>query len=189
MKGVLFIAILLILIIVGSGYAGYIIKPVEMEYVDRIKYVPYETVKYINKPIYEIIEKPIYIDRPVPEIVEVIKEVPVEKVIEIYREVYPDHRLFADLAEFQAWFSGIAVTMLTGDCDDWGEIYCQVAANDGFLLPFQWVDRDGMMNGLRVMPSSRNPHMGLLLMTQQGMIYFVEPQPDEFEIIKIGPRD
>ena len=105
---------------------------------------------------------------------------------DIYYPVPREFRLFEDIEEFKSWYEAIEYKIKFGDCDDIGEWLTYLAARDGYLLSYQYVDADGYINFKRVNDYSYGAHMGILVMTYKDIYYF-EP---EFEtIIFITPRD
>jgi len=144
----------------------------------------------------EIIEVPCFVEVPEYEVVEtqvvVEKEVVVEKPVEVVVEkmVYTHfYREYETLAEFTAWVEDNLVVLLperTFDCDDYAENLQIEAYRDGYLLSCQVVD-GGKLFGVTV-SSDKRPHMGNLVMIDND-IFFVEPQPGIFRIVKIGYRD
>ena len=162
--------------VAGSGYAGWLVR-------GQVPPVYYPVPYPVEVPVIEYVEKPVIVYETVEVPIEVIRE-----VVE-YVDRYPDHELFQDVAEFTEWFDRVTVIILQGDCDDWGEAYSMMAANDGYLLAYQYINKDGILGDTLVMPGMSSPHMGLLMMTQEDKIYYIEPQPPTFRIIYICDRD
>lgn len=129
-----------------------------------------------------------------PEIVteyitkEVIKEIeiPVETIV--YRNIYA--REFESVSQFREWAEPkLAVLWIQGkkaDCDDYAEQLQIDALVEGYPLSCVLVEY-GLLLGRRVSPITEL-HMGNLLMTKTD-IYYVEPQPDIFDVVWVCARD
>uniref|UniRef100_A0A6M3IVD8 Uncharacterized protein n=1 Tax=viral metagenome TaxID=1070528 RepID=A0A6M3IVD8_9ZZZZ len=151
---------------------------------------PYPVVEYRTVEV----EKPIYIDRwHEPEIVTVnntiIKEV--IKEVEITRVINNSWREFESLSEFTAWVDGKLTYLMpsssyTVDCDDYALRLQQEAYKDGYFLSVQLV-LDGYLWGKRV-TNNTEPHMGNLVVIGNE-VFFIEPQPDDYRVIKICDKD
>jgi hypothetical protein len=141
------------------------------------------TLSYI-KP--EIIEVPVVETVEIPVVTERLVIEYVDRIVE--RKVLSDYRLFHDLNEFLAWSDGKICRLLwqDDDCDDYAEALQMLAYHDGYLLSCHLV-QNGKVLDVYVSPTMGN-HMGILLMTEKE-IYYVEPQPDAFSIVKICNRD
>lgn len=129
------------------------------------------------------IEKPVFIDREV--------EVFVEKVVTEFVEVpvYPSCREFSTLAELASWLDvnmAVLWPVEEFDCDDYAERLQIRAASDGYLLSCHLVE-NGKIYGIRVSDDT-GPHMGNMAIVQND-VFFIEPQPGIFRIIKICVRD
>lgn len=115
----------------------------------------------------------------------------------------PPLREFASVAELRAWCErNLAVILTVGqdgtvdlleptpnsgsDCDDYAERLQRLAISDGYLMSVQLV-QGGCLFGVEVTPE-KGCHMGNLAIAGNG-VYFIEPQPGMFRIVKVCDRD
>jgi len=119
---------------------------------------------------------------------EVIREikVPVETIV--YRNIYA--REFESVSQFREWAEPkLTILWITGvktDCDDYAEQLQIKALVGGYTLSCVVIEH-GLLLGRRVSPIT-GLHMGNLLMTDTD-IYYVEPQPDIFDVVWVCARD
>ena len=150
----------------------------------------------VEKPVYidrfHETEIPVYVDRveivekPIIQVVEVEKIVEVEKDVIVYRD-RTDWRFFESLPEFTTWLEGKLVYLMTpADCDDYAQRLQVLAYRDSYIISAQLVDK-GKING-KIVSDNRKFHDGIRV-NIGNKIYYVEPQPDLFRIIKICDRD
>jgi len=161
-------------------------------------------------PRVERVEVPYVVDRTVVEVVKVPEPYVVEKVVievvtvnqtiekEIIKEVIKyrdrtDWRYFESLTEFTAWVDDKLVVLFpingdtkTADCDDYAERLQREAYKDGYFISVQIVETGRIMG--KVVSDNEGLHMGNLVMIGNG-VYYVEPQPEKFRIIRICDRD
>ena len=138
-------------------------------------------------------------DKP-PETVIIEKEV--EKIVKEYVTSAP-LREFSSVDELRNWCEEHTAVLLVpdargmidlrsptphkkDDCDDYAERLQRLAIADGYLMSEQLV-YDGKLLGVEVTPE-KSYHMGNLT-TIGNDVYFIEPQPSIFRIIKVCERD
>lgn len=111
-------------------------------------------------------------------------------VIEVPQEARPFH----NIGEFKEWkpdnsgdYIFLAPDGSYGDCDDAALGWTRLALRNGFIISPQWVDRDGLLGGVYVLPGvSPVPHLGILVVTDRNIWYW------DYEIDRIfyiAPRD
>jgi hypothetical protein len=100
-------------------------------------------------------------------------------------------REFESLDVLTKWATANLVTLLSvgdkvADCDDYATRLQLKAFKDGYIMSVQLIN-DGLLNGRQV-SSFPGAHMGNLAMVGND-IYFVEPQPQHFDIVYVCHRD
>jgi len=139
---------------------------------EKVVEVPVEVIKYRD------------IVQEVPVEIEVAVEVPVEVEKVVYK--HRDYRNFESLSEFTEWADGkIAVYIVTGkeiDCDDYAMRLQRLAADDGYLISCQIVYNGKVYN--QIVSDSKTLHMGNLIVVSNN-IYYVEPQPIDYRIVRL----
>jgi len=161
------------------GQLTYQPKEIEVE----VPVISYITVTEYE-PIYETIEvdKPVYIT--------VTKQVPTEVIV--YRNIYP--RQFVSVAAFKEWYNGLDFRFIlpnggdvdTADCDDYSARLQQLALEQSYSVS-QALTWNELYYGIRV-TDNKDGHAGNLVLIGTTY-YWVEPQPDIFEVIKVCNRD
>ncbi len=178
---------LVILMGIAGGVVGYNLPR-------QIVFIEHQVI--VEKPVYidrlREVEKPVYVDRveivekPIIRIVEIEKIVEVEKEVIVYRD-RTDWRFFESLPEFTTWLEGKLVYLMPpADCDDYAQRLQVLAYRDSYIISAQLVDK-GKING-KIVSDNKKFHDGIRV-NIGNKIYYVEPQPDLFRIIKISDRD
>lgn len=127
-----------------------------------------------------------------PDIIETTRIVEVEKMVEVEKEVIvyrdrTDFRFFETLPEFTAWLEGkLHYKFSPADCDDYAQSLQIAAYRKGYIISAQLVD-NGNING-KIVSDNKEFHDGIRV-NIGNEIYYVEPNPDGFRIIKICNRD
>lgn len=145
--------------------------------------------------IYASLNSETVIATPAPEIVyvtntiETIREIPVTVTVE--KIVNGRIGNFPDFATMAGWFKDHLIVLWGAngwrpDCDDYAERMVKEAHIDGFILHAQLIN-DGKLNGVQV-SNILECHVGLTAYVGNE-IYFIEPQPGNFRIVYVCPRD
>jgi hypothetical protein len=136
--------------------------------------------------------------------VEIVKEVPVIKevektiveVVEVEKEVirwrpYPQvFKEFDSVEQFKQWYKsqGFKTIFPSGaykvDCDDYAVRLQREALRQGYLISIALI-RNGYYYGVKV---GEGNHAGNLVLID-CVFYYVEPDPKDFEIVKVVNRD
>ena len=136
---------------------------------------------------------------------EVIREVPVEVIREVYVTVETEiikevpvyeankwAREFESVGQFEDWYWEQGFTLLMPsstyevDCDDYAYQVQRAAVQQGYMLSVALVEH-GRFYSVKV-TNIPGGHMGNLVIIN-GIIYYVEPKPDEFDVVKIVSVD
>ena len=160
------------------GQLTYQPKVVEIE-VPKIEYIT------ITR---DVPSEPVVIEIPVPYYITVTKEVPTETTV--YRNIYP--RSWSSVAKFKAWYEEqdfrvfFTAKREDGDCDDYAKDLQIEALKQGYPIS-QALAKSGYYYGVKVLDKRVN-HAGNLVLI--GEVYWwVEPNPEEFKVVKICKRD
>lgn len=133
-------------------------------------------------PQFEVIEKPVYIDRPVYQVIE--KPIIIEQEKIIYEPIYS--RQWQTIDEFKSWCATENFTYLwyVGDqlanCVSYATRLQVMALEQGYSVSTA-LARGGYYYGVKVCEGN---HAGNLVLIG-NTYYWVEPQPDKFELIKL----
>jgi hypothetical protein len=166
----------------GFGLGLQQVSPPKTVYVDRPVIQLVQVDKPYPVPQIEYIDKPVIVYQD--KIIEKTVQVPVEKIVIVNK----DWRQFPDEPALVVWAQEHLVNMMPpADCDEYASIMQMEAFRDGYLMSIQWID-NGMLGGHTV-SDVRTPHMGNLAILDTGWIYFIEPQPGMFRIVRVGQRD
>jgi len=188
----------LILCLVGVG--GFLLYQQEQEIESQRQEIagllnsePDVVIEYVKLPP-EIVVETIYIDKPVYEIVErvIIEEKEVEVIIYKYLPI----RNWESVEEFEEWYYEQDFRVLlpspayTVDCDDYSRGLQRTAARQGYLVS-EAITKNGLYCGVKVTKfgaGDGGKHAGNLVMIGNDY-YWVEPQPDMFNIKQLFERD
>jgi hypothetical protein len=155
------------------------------------------SVVYLPKTVETVVERP-----PETIVVERVVEKPVEKVVVQPGKPAP-LKEFASLEELKKWCDkNVALiivlraegptdlinpgTCVKTDCDDYAERLQRRAVNDGYIMSQQLV-QDGKIFGVPV-TDINGYHVGNLTVVGND-VYFIEPQPYSFQIVRVCSRD
>lgn len=166
-----------------SSEPKVVVREVE---VDRPVYIQVSHVVTEYVEVEKIVEVPVEIVKEVEVPVKV--EVPVDKVV--YRNHYIEE--FEDVKAFKEWAESKLTYLMPSpvyevDCDDYALHLQRAALQEGKLLSLQLIEGNGYLYGRKVV-SGPGYHMGNLLVIGNA-VYYVEPHPDEFEVVKICDLD
>lgn len=189
-------AVYMAIIVCLAGLMVFIIYQQEQIIAEQRQYIedllnrePAVAIEYVQLPP-EIVVETIYIDKLVDRIVE--KVIVEEKEVEVitYQNIYA--RNWESVEQFEQWYEDQHFTLLmttpiyTVDCDDYSEWVQRRALQQGYpvseaiaknrLYAGVWVTK---INGL---------HAGNLVLIGNDY-YWVEPQPDMFNIKQLFERD
>lgn len=150
---------------------------------------PIVVIEYIQLPP-KIVVETIYVDKPVDRIVE--KVIIEEKEIEVitYRNIYA--REWESVEQFEQWYEDQHFTRLmstpiyTVDCDDYSEWVQRKALEQGYSVS-EALAKNRLYCGVKVTKAG-GIHAGNLVLID-NTYYWVEPQPDIFNIKRLFDRD
>lgn len=150
---------------------------------------PVVVVEYVHLPP-ETVAEAVYIDKPVYRIVErVIIE---EKEVEVITYKNIRARNWESVEQFEQWYEDLDFRVLlpssayTVDCDDYSERLQRLALQQGYSVS-EAMAKNHLYAGVWVIKIS-GLHAGNLVLIGNDY-YWVEPQPDEFNIKQLFERD
>lgn len=164
----------------------------QSNYIKTLQDYGEELEAYYSQLPPEVIVETVFIDKPVYKIVErvILEEKEVEVEVVIYKNIRA--RKWESVEQFEQWYEDLDFRVLmpstayTVDCDDYSERLQRLALQQGYpvseamaknhLYAGVWVTK---INGL---------HAGNLVMIGNDY-YWVEPQPDMFNIKQLFERD
>lgn len=156
-----------VLCLLGGLWLGFYLQPeLQVVTIERIitqtEYVDVEV-----KVPYEITH---YIDVPVVE----------------WRQIYP--RQFDSVEQFEAWYLEQGFSLLWNkDCNDYARKLQTTALKQGYSISQALVWNGKYYRGIKVSNISLG-HTGNLVLIN-NTYYWIEPQPNKFEVIEICRRD
>jgi len=138
----------------------------------------------------EVVVETVYVDRPVEKIVErvIIEEKEVEVIT--YRNIYA--RKWESVEQFEQWYEDLDFRVLmpsgvyTVDCDDYSERLQRMALQQGYPVS-EAMAKNHLYAGVWVTKINKL-HAGNLILIGNDY-YWVEPQPDMFNIKQLFERD
>lgn len=148
-------------------------------------------VEYIQCPP-KIVVETIYVDKPVDRIVEkvIIEEREVEVVVITYRNIYARH--WESVEQFEQWYEDLDFRVLMPssvyivDCDDYSARLQRLALEQGYSVS-EALAKNRLYCGVKVTKAG-GIHAGNLVLIDNAY-YWVEPQPDIFNIKRLFDRD
>jgi len=150
---------------------------------------PSVVIEYVQLPP-EVVVETIYIDKPVYKVVEkvIIEEKEVEVII--YRNIYA--RKWESVEQFEQWYGDLDFRVLlpssvyTVDCDDYSERLQRLALQQGYPVS-EAMAKNRLYAGVWV-TKAPGIHAGCMVLIGNDY-YWVEPQPDMFNIKRLFERD
>lgn len=138
---------------------------------------PGQTLDITTKPKYIVHKETGYVFVEVEKLVKVIKEVPVEKIVERYRDVRP----FQSREELETWLANLEHRTYT-----WGEIsFSNLDCDDAVMSRVYQANRDGYLV-LSDIKEGNPPHIMLLVpVPAENKFYYV----DNFKIVGVRGID
>ena len=169
-------------------YLGFAIGQITFE--PKVVEVKVPEISYITVTETETVLVPYEVIKEVISYITIVEKEPVEVIT--YRNIYP--RDFTSVANFKEWYEAQGFLTLfpnageadSADCDDYSVRLQREALEQGYSIS-QAFALDGEYYGVKVTDET-DGHAGNLVLIGHTY-YWVEPQPDKFEVIKVCDRD
>lgn len=176
-------------LVFGAYQQEQIIKSQRQYIEDLLNRESAVVIEYVQLPP-EIVVETIYIDKPVERIVEriIIEEKEVEVIV--YQNIRA--RNWESVEQFEQWYEDQHFTLLmttpiyTVDCDDYSEWVQRKAVQQGYSVS-EAIAKNRLYAGVWV-TKINGLHAGNLVLIGNDY-YWVEPQPDMFNIKQLFERD
>lgn len=149
-----------------------------------------ELATYYSQLPPEVIMETVYIDRPVYRVVErvIVEEKEIEVII--YRNIHA--RNWESVEHFEQWYEDLDFRVLlpspvyTVDCNDYSSRLQRMALQQGYSVS-EAIAKNRLYAGVKV-TKINGLHAGNLVLIGNDY-YWVEPQPDMFNIKQLFERD